>query len=77
MPAGLQPVLAIDRLEPRLELTREPRDAADNADRRVIELRPLAPPLLDDQVDAVALNSHSRSVSKFSSRELASQEDMY
>jgi hypothetical protein len=53
VPAALQSVLAVDGLEPLLELAGEPRDAPDHADRRGIEVGPLAAPLLEDQVHAV------------------------
>src|SRR5215217_5381396 len=55
VPARLEAVLAVDGLQPRLQLARESRDPAHHADRRVVELGPLAPPLLDDLVDAVGL----------------------
>jgi hypothetical protein len=54
VPTGLETVLAIDGLETLLELAGQARDAPDDPDRRVIEIRTLAAPLLEDQVDAVA-----------------------
>ena len=54
VPARLEAVRLVDGLQPRLELAREPRDAADDPDRRRVEVRPLGAPLLDDRVDAVA-----------------------
>ena len=54
----LDPPYASDLYEPLLELAGEPRDAAHDPDRRRIELRALAPPLLEDLIDAVALGSH-------------------
>jgi hypothetical protein len=53
-------VPAVDGLEALLELARQARDAADDPDRRRVELGALAPPLLEDDVDPVALRHGGR-----------------
>ena len=56
VPARLEAVLGVDALEPPpRSRARAAISRADDADRRVIELGALVAPLLDDQVDAVAL----------------------
>src|SRR5215207_3107379 len=53
VPAGLEPMLAIDAFELLLELAGESRDPSDDTDRRGIEVGALAAPLFEDDVDAV------------------------
>src|SRR6476620_9573582 len=51
VPAGLEPLLAVDGLQAALELAGEPRYAPYDPARRRVEVRALAPPLLEDLVD--------------------------
>ena len=62
VPAWLEPVVGVDRLEPPLDLARQTRDPPDHADRRAVEIRALAVPLLEEHVDSVLRHTTSLAI---------------